>query len=57
MPEELTLLNPKTIIEEVEVSDNDGQAHDQQRDGGLDNHAGLKSENYPRVEISNESNI
>ena len=57
VPEELTLLNPKTIIEEVEVSDNDGQAHDQQRDGGLDNHAGLKSENYPRVEISNESNI
>ena len=56
-PEELTLLNPKTIIEEVEVSDNDGQAHDQQRDGGLDNHAGLKSENYPCVEISNESKI
>jgi hypothetical protein len=58
-PEELTLLNPKTIIEEVEVSDNGGnQPHDdQQRDGGLDNHAGLKSENYPHVEISNESKI
>ena len=54
-PEELTLLNPKTIIEEVEVSDNGG--HDQQCDGGLDNHAGLKSENYPHVEISNESKI
>jgi len=48
-PEELTLLNPKTIVEEVEVSDNDGQ-----RDGGLDNHAGQKSEN---VQISNESKI
>jgi len=57
-PEELTLLNPKTIIEEVEVSDNGGnQPQDQQRDGGLDNPAGLKSENYPHVEITNESKI
>ena len=55
---ELTLLNPKTIVEDVEVSDNGGnQPHDQRHDGGLDNHAGLKSENYPHVEISNESKI
>ena len=58
-PEELTLLKPKTIVEEVEVSDNDVQGHDH---GGLDNHAGHdhclnKSENYPHVEICNESKI
>ena len=61
-PEELTLLNPKTIVEEVEVEVSDNVGLDQRRDGGLENRAGhdhrlLESEKYPHVEISNESQI
>ena len=35
-PEELTLLNPKTIVEEVEVEVSDNVGLDQRRDGGLE---------------------
>jgi len=50
------LLNPKTIVEEVEVEVSDNVGLDQRRDGGLENHAGhdrrlLESEKYPHVEI------